>query len=108
VKTYPETQTTLIVHPGTGAIIDADDCLIFNTDHNGMAMDDHEIIEEAKANGDTLNGLHVVLVGNVFDGVTVVGPFLNIDDATLWADTNTGQEWWVSSILATTTTIESN
>ena len=101
MKTYPEEQTTLIVHPGTGTIIDADECFIFNTDDTGMAMEDDQIIEEAEANGDTLNGLHVVLVGNVFDGVTVVGPFLSVEDATLWADTNTDQEWWVSSITPT-------
>ncbi len=98
MKTYPEEQTTLIVHPGTGTIIDADECLILNTDDTGMAMEDDQIIEEAEANGDTLNGLHVVLVGNVFDGVTVVGPFLSVEDGCLWADTNTDQEWWVSSI----------
>jgi hypothetical protein len=98
MKTYPEEQTTLIVHPGTGTIIDADECLILNTDDTGIAMEDDQIIEEAEANGDTLKGLHVVLVGNVFDGVTVVGPFLNVEDGCLWADNNTDQEWWVSSI----------
>ena len=86
MKYAPADQTTLIVHPGTGTILDADECFIYNTDDTGIAMEDHQIVEEAEANGDTLNGLHVVIVGNIFDGTRVVGPFLSFEDANLWAD----------------------
>lgn len=98
MKHSPADQTTLIVHPGTGTILDADECFIYNTDDTGIAMEDHQIVEEAEANGDTLNGLHVVLVGNMFDGTTVVGPFLSFEDANLWADNNADEEWWITSL----------
>ena len=98
MKYAPADQTTLIVHPGTGTILDADECFIYNTDDTGIAMEDHQIVEEAEANGDTLNGLHVVLVGNMFDGTTVVGPFLSFEDANMWAEGDASQEWWITSI----------
>ena len=98
MKYAPEDQTTLIVHPGTGTILNADECVIYNTDDTGIAMEEHQIVEEAEANGDTLDGLHVVLVGNIFDGTTVVGPFLSFEDANMWAEVNVSQEWWITSI----------
>ena len=100
MKYAPADQTTLIVHPGTGTILNADECVIYNTDDTGIAMEEHQIVEEAEANGDTLNGLHVVIVGNIFDGTRVVGPFLSFEDANLWADRHVEMEWWTTSIDA--------
>jgi hypothetical protein len=99
MKHSPADQTTLIVHPGTGTILCADECVIYNTDDTGIEMEEHEIVEEAEANGDTLDGLHVVLVGNIFDGTTIIGPFLSFEDANLWADgLGVGEEWWITAI----------
>lgn len=98
MKHSPADQTTLIVHPGTGTILDADECVIYNTDDTGIAMEEHQIVEEAEANGDTLDGLHVVLVGNIFDGTTIIGPFLSFEDANLWADNNAAEEWWITAL----------
>ena len=98
MKYAPADQTTLIVHPGTGTILDADECFIYNTDDTGIEMEEHQIVEEAEANGDTLDGLHVVLVGNIFDGTTVVGPFLSFEDANMWGESNSGLEWWITAI----------
>lgn len=35
-----------------------------------------------------MKGLHVVLAGNVVDGICVIGPFKTGDDATNWGITN--------------------
>lgn len=48
----------------------------------------------------TLDDLHVVVVGNVFDGIDLIGPFLSFDDAELWADQNSPQEWWVTRLTS--------
>ena len=107
MKTYPEEQTTFIVHPGTGTIINAAECVLVNTDDTAIWPEDHELVETAKANGDTLDGLHIVMMGNVFDGVTPVGPFLNWEDAHEWAEANSDQEWWIASLKSTASFAES-
>ena len=100
MKTHPEDQTTLIIHPGTGTILKADECVLYNTDDTAIWPEEHEVVEAAEANGDTLDDLHVVIVGNVFDGINIVGPFLNLEDAMDWGDRNSAQEWWASSITS--------
>ena len=100
MKTYPEEQTTFIIHPGTETIIQADECVLINTDDTAIWLEDHELVETAEENGDTLNGLHVVVVGNVFDGIQIVGPFLNLEDAMDWGDRQVSKEWWASSITS--------
>jgi hypothetical protein len=101
MKTHPEEQTTLIVHPGTGTIIKADECVLINTDDTAIWPEDHELIETAEANGDTLDDLHVVVVGNVFDAcIDIVGPFLSLEDAMDWGEREADQEWWASSITS--------
>ena len=99
MQTHPD-QTTLIVHPGTGTILKADECVLINTDATDDDLDDHALVETAETNNDTLDGLHVVIVGNVFDGINIVGPFLSFDDAELWADQNSPHEWWVTSLTS--------
>lgn len=101
MKVYPADQTTLIIHPGTGTILTADECVLYNTDDTAIWPEEHEVVEAAEANDDTLGGLHIVMMGNVFDGVTPVGPFLNWDDAHSWAEENSDQEWWVASLKST-------
>lgn len=100
MKTHPEDQTTFIIHPGTGTIIKADECVLINTDDTAIWPEDHALIETAEANGDTLDDLHVVVVGNVFDGINIVGPFLSLEDAMDWGERNSAQEWWTSSITS--------
>jgi hypothetical protein len=102
MKVYPADQTTFIVHVGTGTIINADECVLINTDDTAIWPEDDELIETAEANGETLDNLHVVMVGNVFDGVRIVGPFLSWDDACHWAEVNADREWWVTGIYSTT------
>ena len=100
MKTHPEDQTTFIVHPGTGTIINAAECVLFNTDDTAIWPENHELIETAVNNGDTLDSLHVVIVGNVFDGINIVGPFLSLEDAMDWGEREADQEWWASSITS--------
>ena len=45
-------------------------------------------------------GMHVVVVGNPFDGMTIHGPFATGDEANEWADCNDktdldNVDWWV-------------
>lgn len=91
-------QTTYIVHPGTGTIIDADEALVVNIDTTGIAMDDHEVVAEAEMQGNTLFAMYVVIVGNIFDGMKVVGPFVNIDEAINWGDRNGEMDWYTARI----------
>lgn len=98
MKVYPADQTTLIIHPGTGTILKADECVLYNTDDTAIWPEEHEVVEAAEANGDTLDHLHVVVHGNVFDGIRIVGPFLTWDDACQWAEINADREWWVTGI----------
>lgn len=91
-------QTTFIVHTGTGTIINADEALVMNVDTTGILPDDDEIVAEAEHRGNTLYEMYVVLVGNIFDGMKVVGPFLNIDEATEWGDRNGEMDWYTARI----------
>ena len=102
MKVYPADQTTFIVHGGTGTILKADECVLVNTDDTAIWPEDHELVETAVFNNDTLDNLHVVVVGNVFDGVRLVGPFLSWDDAAHWAEVNADREWWVTGLYSTT------
>ena len=45
-------------------------------------------------------GMHVVVVGNPFDGMTIYGPFATGDEANEWANSNDktdldNVDWWV-------------
>lgn len=88
---------TLIVHPGTGTIIDADEAVVINMDvTNGY--DDDDIITEAVDCANTLYHMYVVMVGNIFDGFQTVGPFLNIEEATAWGAEFGDVDWYTCSI----------
>lgn len=97
MKVYPEEQTTIIVHPGTGTIIDADEVVLINADNTAIWPEEHLLIEVAEAEGGSLSDLFIVLVGNLADGIDFVGPFLNINDAAEWAST-CGDHWLVMRI----------
>jgi len=44
--------------------------------------------------------LFVVVAGNHFDGMRLIGPFANGNDANEWADENCDTEdWWVVNII---------
>jgi hypothetical protein len=44
--------------------------------------------------------LWVVVVGNPFDGIRLIGPFEDGNDANEWADENcNNEEWWVVNII---------
>lgn len=44
--------------------------------------------------------LWVVVVGNPFDGIRLIGPFEDGNDANEWADENCDTEdWWVVNII---------
>ena len=91
-------ETTLIVHPGTGTIINADEVLVINLDTTGMEMEEDQIVEEAEMQGNTLLSMYVVMVGNIFDGMKVVGPFVNIEEAIVWGDCNGEMDWYTARI----------
>jgi hypothetical protein len=89
-------QTTFIVHPGSGTVIDADEVLVMNMDTTGILPSEDEIVSEAEFRGGTLYEMYVVLVGNIFDGMKVVGPFLNIEEAMDWGDRNGEMDWYTA------------
>jgi hypothetical protein len=42
-------------------------------------------------------GLSVLAVGNPFDGIRIIGPFANGEEAHEWADRNlSGEDWCVA------------
>jgi len=46
-------------------------------------------------------GMHVVLVGNPVDGLTIYGPFTTAEDANEWADSNiNADDWWVAPLVS--------
>lgn len=50
-------------------------------------------------------GMHVVVIGNPFYGLKIVGPFNNIEEAIEWADLRqgarpTGLDWWAVPLMA--------
>lgn len=89
--------TTFIVHPGTGTIIDADEAVVINMDTTGR-YDEDDIITEATDCGYSLYTMYVVMVGNIFDGFQVVGPFINIDEAIAWGDEFGDADWYTAAI----------
>jgi len=97
MKVYPEEQTTLIVHPGTGTIIDADEVVLINTDNTAIWPEEHVLIETAEAEGGSLSDLFIVLVGNVIDGIDIVGPFFHIADVQDWAS-DCPDQWTIKRI----------
>lgn len=90
-------QTTFIVHEGTGTIIDADEVTVVNIDNTAIIHED-DVLLYASEQGNTLYTMYVVIVGNIFDGMNVVGPFLNIDEAIEWGDRNGEMDWYTARI----------
>lgn len=47
-------------------------------------------------------GMHVVLVGNPVDGITIYGPFKTWPDAAVWSEEFFGHEevWWLAPLQA--------
>lgn len=39
-------------------------------------------------------GMHIVVVGNPFDGLSVFGPFATFEEARAWADANGRNDDW--------------
>lgn len=49
-------------------------------------------------------GMHVVLVGNPVDGLTIYGPFDTGEDASTWADDYVSSDaWWIAPLHAQVT-----
>lgn len=86
-------KQTLVVHPGTGTIIDAEECFILQSDDFG-GMDDGEIVEAALTEGHfpLHRNLYAVIYGNIIDGYGHYGPFWDFNDAQEWAERNTADE----------------
>jgi hypothetical protein len=42
----------------------------------------------------------IIATGNIFDGITLIGPFSNRDDAIEWAEDELGrnQDWWHTNL----------
>jgi hypothetical protein len=52
-------------------------------------------------------GMHVVLVGNPVDGLTIYGPFTTGEDANDWADSNVkNEDWWAAPLASSATETE--
>lgn len=46
-------------------------------------------------------GLSVIVLGNPFDGLSIVGPFATGDEANEWADLHaSGEDWWCVALVA--------
>lgn len=87
-----------IVHPATGSIMTSRECVwlpahaLENIDTNDLvqlqdAMDQHAVPVDS--------AIHVVSVGNQYDGVILYGPFMTAEEAGDWADKNVGYDWQV-------------
>jgi hypothetical protein len=101
MKVYPEEQTTLIVHPDTRTIIKADEVALINTDDTAIWPEADALIETAEVEGGSLADLFVVLVGNVIDGIDIVGPFFHVTDAQEWASESPDQWTWTIKRITT-------
>lgn len=97
---------TLIVHPGTGTIIDAEDgVLIVNIPSEDFAQlegSDQAVVEYAEQHGTPvmLRPMYAVAVGEQFDRIDFYGPFPYFDDAEEWAGrhVNGTSNWWIVSL----------
>lgn len=48
-----------------------------------------------------LDGLCVIVTGSPIDGLRIIGPFKNGDDAMWWADrANLEADWWLTELCA--------
>jgi hypothetical protein len=91
-------MTKLIVHPGTGTIIDANDgTLIVDVVDASVWDDDEDAVLYAERHGSPVipEEQWAVAVGEMFDGINFFGPFASFEDAALWADCNVSANWWV-------------
>jgi len=91
-------MTKLIVHPGTGTIIDANDgTLIVDVVDASVWEDDEDVVSYAEAHGSPIfpDEQWAVAVGEMFDGINFHGPFGSFDDAEAWAGHNAGGNWWI-------------
>ncbi|AJD82998.1 hypothetical protein PJWF_00105 [Achromobacter phage JWF] len=76
------------------SLYDDDDELVFN----GWARRVIEHINQAVLSTEK-DDRHVLLFGNVIDGIHMVGPFESVEDATDWADNHArGDEYHVATI----------
>jgi len=97
---------TLIVHPGTGTILDAEDgTLIVNIpseEYPGLEGNDQAVVDYAEQHGTPvmLPQRFAVAVGEQFDRIDFYGPFPYFDDAESWADKNVrgASNWWVVTL----------
>ena len=49
-------------------------------------MKKSETLPESISEGETIMGMHVVIIGNPLEGFKVYGPFKTYDDAAAWTD----------------------
>ena len=90
-------MNTLIVHKGTGTIIDADDAYIAHGDFTDM--DDEQVIDKVTSEGNyPVTKCWAVMHGNPFEGFSFEGPFWDYEDAAVWGDMYPTWEWYVVSI----------
>lgn len=96
----------LIVHPGTGTIIDANDGTVIADVPDSPAWEDEdELISYAVQHGSPVVGeAYAVAVGEAFDGFEFYGSFPSFDDASEWADREVGssESWWVVRLKSPT------
>ncbi len=43
--------------------------------------------------------MFILLIGNVIDGLNIVGPFPDNEDAVIWAEGNVKNEEWITTKL---------
>jgi len=96
----------LIVHPGTGTIIDAEDgTLIVDVPDSPAwdADDDDALVSYAEAHGSSVipDEQYAVAVGEMFDGIDFHGPFPSFEDAMEWGEGNASRTYWIVKLEST-------
>jgi len=87
-------MNTLIVHKGTGTIIDADESYVLHGDFTDM--DDEQIIDMVTSEGNyPATHCYAVMYGSPIDGFVFEGPFWDYDSAIAWGETDTLGDWYV-------------
>ena len=47
---------------------------------------------------DSVDGAYIVIVGNIVDGVSFYGPFVDVEDASRWIESNHHDAWEIAGI----------
>ena len=87
-----------IVHPGTGTIMAARECLRVSANIlDNIDTDDYLELQDALDQHAVPidSAIHIVSVGNPHDGITLYGMFLTADEAGEWAEQHIDDVWQV-------------